>query len=227
MGYTLIIPTRDRRDLLGRSLDFLQRVTWPNEVIVVDDGGTDDTADVCRHFGARYRHLDRPGDTNSAAARNVGLEMASNEDIIVSDPEVAFVTDVVARMCAAREEGHAHEVLHPARGLKQRPNGEFDPTRHGWFFLNCFRRSWAVDVGGWDESFPEPWGWEDIDFYERLEATGHGKAPVVGCEVAHMWHPSRSTTAPLNEARVRRLQALRDSGAGGIIANGGFPHGLH
>lgn len=214
---SLVIPTWNRARLLERSLSHNAQFTQPDEVIVVDDGSTDDTRDVCERFGVTYIPTGRTGEASCSLARNIGLRAASGDEVIVTDPEVMFVTDVVAAMREARVSDPG-SILHPATARKERRYAGSERADHGWFYLVCLRRSWVLDVGGWDEAFPEAWGWEDIDLYERLRALGHELAPV-GCEVLHQWHPSRTTDAPGNEAVVRERQRLRDEGRGGIVVN--------
>jgi glycosyltransferase involved in cell wall biosynthesis len=214
---SLIIPSYERADLLRQSLARLRFLpTQPDEVLVVDDGSRDGTRGVCDTYGATHIYIDRRGDANSALARNRGLHAATGEVVIVTDPEVMFDTDVIGQL---RDTGD--DVLSPAVGRKQAGPGGIFHSAEGWFYVSAFRREWAVEVGGWDESFPEPWGWEDIDFWERLEATGHPRRYIAGCEVSHLWHPTRNDTgSPLNEAHIERSKRLRAESTGGIIVNG-------
>jgi len=156
---SLVIPTWNRARLLERSLSHNAQFTRPDEVIVVDDGSTDDTRDVCERFGATYIPTGRTGEASCSHARNIGLRAASGDEVIVTDPEVMFITDVVAAMREARASD-PDSILHPAAARKECRYAGSERSE-GWFYLVCLRRSWVLDVGGWDESFPEAWGWEE------------------------------------------------------------------
>ena len=85
---TVVVPTYNRRDLLARTLGAVQgqrRVDL--EVVVVDDGSSDGSADAVRALGdPRISVLSLPGSGGVAAARNAGLARARA-------PWVAFVDD--------------------------------------------------------------------------------------------------------------------------------------
>src|ERR1700754_2695434 len=72
---SVIIPTYNRAALVSRAIESALGQTWPNkEIIVVDDGSTDNTAAVVRRFaGVRYFHRPNGG---QAAARSTGLTAA-------------------------------------------------------------------------------------------------------------------------------------------------------
>jgi glycosyltransferase involved in cell wall biosynthesis len=191
-GVTLLLPTYERAPLLANSLRRLATLTVPDEVIVVDDGGTDDTEAVCKEFGARYARTDRPSGVPSRA-RNVGLALATHDLILTTDPEVIFETDLIAQY------------------LRLVPT---DVILCTGFYVHLYHRDWLLEVGGWDESFPEPWGWEDCDLHARLDYLGHPENEVPDTRVTHQWHEPRSGPSPLNEEHCRSKVFPRD-----LVAN--------
>jgi len=76
-----IIPSYNRADLIGETLrSVLEQTRPPHEVIVVDDGSTDASADVIASFGAAVK-LIRQANAGAGPARNVGFA-ASTGDIV-------------------------------------------------------------------------------------------------------------------------------------------------
>jgi glycosyltransferase involved in cell wall biosynthesis len=84
---SVVIPTFNRGYILGDTLrSALDQSHRDVEVIVVDDGSTDDTADVVRGFGERVRYL-RQENAGVCAARNRGLRESRGEFVALLDSD--------------------------------------------------------------------------------------------------------------------------------------------
>jgi GT2 family glycosyltransferase len=84
---SVIIPTYNRADLLPRAItSALEQTYRPHEVIVVDDGSTDDTADRCAEWGDHIRYV-RVENGGVSAARNAGIAIAGGEWIALLDSD--------------------------------------------------------------------------------------------------------------------------------------------
>jgi len=76
MRSSVIIPTFNRADCIGRTLDsVLGQSLTPDEIIVVDDGSTDDTHALVADYGERIRYV-RQANAGVSAARNHGARLA-------------------------------------------------------------------------------------------------------------------------------------------------------
>ncbi len=83
---SIIIPTYNRAALLPKAIESAKNAGGDPEVIVVDNGSTDDTADVCRTIsGIRYIHLDP--NIRQARARNAGIEASTGEFLLFLDDD--------------------------------------------------------------------------------------------------------------------------------------------
>ncbi len=112
---SVIVPTRDRARLLRGALASLARQTFRKgtfEVVVVDDGSTDDTPEVCRRAARtielRYVRIDPAG---ISAAKNIGIFVASAPLLVFFDDDDVASGDLLARHL---ETHRAHPAEHVA-----------------------------------------------------------------------------------------------------------------
>ena len=103
LGISVIIPVYNRRDQLAKLLLSLRYGdSVPDEVIVVDDGSTEDSAIVAESYGACVVRLDeRRGPSN---ARNQGAKLARGEILMFLDSDTVANKDTVANVYAAFAE---------------------------------------------------------------------------------------------------------------------------
>lgn len=84
---SVVIPTYNRADLLKLTLEsVLAQTIRPHEVLVIDDGSTDNTTAVCAAFPAPVRHI-RQKNSGVAAARNRGMREATGDWIAFCDSD--------------------------------------------------------------------------------------------------------------------------------------------
>ena len=74
---SVVIPAYNAGSLLGETLDSVLAQSHPaHEILVVDDGSTDDTAEVVSKYGDAVRYL-RQESQGQAIARNTGIQAAT------------------------------------------------------------------------------------------------------------------------------------------------------
>lgn len=97
----LLITVYNRGHLLRNSLERLTKLTLPNEVLIVDDGGNDNTKEICDSFidklPIKYIYNHNPNWSICSFARNIGVKNTDCEIIITSEPELLYCTDVIAQ----------------------------------------------------------------------------------------------------------------------------------
>lgn len=96
-----VIPTYNRAGLIGRAIrSVLEQSRPPQEIIVVDDGSTDETSAAVHQFGDRVRYVHQ-SNRGSAAARHHGITEATYEWVALLDSDDVWTPDHLARMAAA------------------------------------------------------------------------------------------------------------------------------
>ena len=84
---SVIVPSYNRAALVGHTIENMLRQTLsPHEIIVVDDGSTDESVDVIRGFGDRVT-LIQQSNQGPGVARNAGLKVATGEFIQFMDSD--------------------------------------------------------------------------------------------------------------------------------------------
>jgi glycosyltransferase involved in cell wall biosynthesis len=108
---SVVIPTHNSGRFIVQALEGVLAQTYPHhEVIVVDDGSTDDTAELLRPFADRIRYHQQPN-RGPSAARNAGIALATGALVCFLDADDGWLPDKlalqVAFMAAHREVGLA------------------------------------------------------------------------------------------------------------------------
>lgn len=84
---TAVIPTYNYGRFLGEAIESVLRQTYPAlELIVVDDGSTDNTPDVAGSYGNRIRYI-RTANQGVSAARNAAIALAKGDLIALLDAD--------------------------------------------------------------------------------------------------------------------------------------------
>lgn len=186
MKLSVVIPAYNRAALLPftlRSLLAQERVA--DEILVVDDGSTDCTAEVAEAFGEPVRVI-RQGNQGPGAARNRGLAEAQGEYIHFFDSDDLALPNLHRVQLEALENSKAEIAYSPWVKVRVDPLLGMQPTNHvlqarglphgclmrallcNWSVVPicCLvRRSLVVQIGGFSECLI---GTEDQLFFLRL-----------------------------------------------------------
>ncbi|MDQ4214082.1 bifunctional polysaccharide deacetylase/glycosyltransferase family 2 protein [Microbacterium capsulatum] len=95
---TVIVPAYNEAAGIEAAVRSIAASTHPVEVIVVDDGSTDDTAGIVERLGLDGVRVLRRSNGGKPAALNTGIAAASHELIVMVDGDTVFEPDTVARL---------------------------------------------------------------------------------------------------------------------------------
>lgn len=191
MEISLVIPTFNRCISLSRALHSALQQTMPaNEIIVVDDGSTDETANM---LSAEFPELNYIKQANQgvSAARNAGIRQAQADWIAFLDSDDSWHPEKLAAQISALQKMPEIKVCHTEEiwirnGIRVNAMNKHKKTG-GWIFKRCLplcamspssiiiHRSVFEDVGFFDENFP---ACEDYELWLRITA----KYPVLFIE---------------------------------------------
>ena len=94
---SIIIPTYNYAAYIGKAVDSALKQTYANiEIIVVDDGSTDNTKDVLQKYGDKLVYIQQ-NNQGAAAARNRGLKEAKGDFICFLDADDTYYPNNIAQ----------------------------------------------------------------------------------------------------------------------------------
>lgn len=105
MKVSIIIRSYNRGYIIGEAIQSALRQTYDDfEIIVVDDGSSDDTADVVERFRSdKIRYIRHDRNRGVSAAGNTGIKAARGEFVAHLDSDDLWSTDLLARLVAILE----------------------------------------------------------------------------------------------------------------------------
>jgi len=229
---TAVIPTWNRRDLLLNLFQSLGAQTRPfDEIIVVDNGSTDDSAELAERAGARVLRLGR--NAGFAAAVNRGIEAAGTDWVAILNNDVTLEPDWLEKLLAVATledacfaSGKILQATDPSR-----VDGTFDEISRGACASRCgsgkldgpawnqprrirfapmtaaiFRRQLFRDLGGLDETFGSYM--EDVDFGLRCALAGREGSYVPSAVAYHRGSATLGGWSKDTVWRIARNQVL-------------------
>ena len=104
VSVSIIVPFFEAERYIRRSLDvsLKQRFSLPYEVIMVNDGSTDNSYSIVQSYKSpTLKLLSLPSNSGPAAARNAGLKVAEGEYIFFLDVDDTITTDTLRILCDA------------------------------------------------------------------------------------------------------------------------------
>jgi hypothetical protein len=226
MKVAALVPHWNRKDLLQTLLANLAEQTRPfDEIIVVDNGSTDDSAAVAERAGAKIVRLER--NLGFAAAVNRGIHAAEADWIAILNNDVTLAPDWLGTVLAAAEKEDAWFATGKTFMAKDRSriDGTFDAISMGACACRCgsgkpdgpfwnqprrirmapmtaalFQRRLFEEIGSLDEGFQSYL--EDVDFGIRCAIREHWGIYV---PTAIAYHQGSSTWGQWNKYSVRLI----------------------
>ncbi len=188
MNLSIIIPCHNAARTIGATLEGLLTQTWPGdcEVLVADNGSTDDLTSVLQQYHGRLpglRRIDASARRGPSHARNVGVRAATGEGILFCDaddvPAPGWATAmseglkthpfVACRLEFLKLNAPAVRVARDQTQVTALQRFKLLPFPHAGSGSLGIARTLHEAVGGFDESIPIC---EDIDYCIRVQSTG-------------------------------------------------------
>jgi glycosyltransferase involved in cell wall biosynthesis len=206
---SIITPTYNRAYILGTAIESVRAQTHQNwELLVIDDGGSDDTEQFVASFNdprLRYEHIEHGGQSR---ARNRGLDIAQGKWITFLDSDNEFLPQCLEKELATLHanpqvlalvpRGHkTHELWENGRLVKSIDVPEAFPERSDNVIKDIFMRAFIFEPNGFihaasmrdegirfDESFSSCEDWD----YVMTMGEKHPRSFLYLPEVLYNYH---------------------------------------
>jgi glycosyltransferase involved in cell wall biosynthesis len=178
---SVVVPAYNVGQYLGEALDSVMRqIRPPDEVIVIDDGSTDNTPKEAQKFAGRVRYIKQPN-SGPSAARNLGIRQSKGDWIAFLDGDDTWLpwhlgevwkvktlqpeTDLFCgRTAGMNEDIRKPDETGPAK-LEDITLVEFVKCNPVATSTAVVRKEALIAAGGFDISFRGP---EDYDLWMRI-----------------------------------------------------------
>ncbi|MGB3617115.1 MAG: glycosyltransferase [Catalinimonas sp.] len=219
---SVVIPVKNRAHLLPATLDnVLAQTLPPYEVIVIDDGSTDDIGTVRDRYRGRVLFLENEG-TGPGAGRNTGIRRATGDYIQFFDSDDLMTRNKLALQAAALRSGPARMAYGPYVMAEETAGGawerrdvvmQFKPlppgplsrwVLRGWCSITqacLFSRDLIEEVGPWREDLMTH---EDKEYLYRIGKCEPAPVHVPGGVVIYRQHGQQVT----DQDTVKRMKSL-------------------
>jgi glycosyltransferase involved in cell wall biosynthesis len=196
---SVIIPVHNGAAFLGDAVSSALRQGKVHlEIIVVDDGSTDETADAASTWGNQIRYVRQP-QAGPAAARNHGVALSRGEVLAFLDADDVWTADKLSRQLARLGSAPPVDVVvdctQPVREVV-RDDGRkaLEPCAPTWGALllgsALMRRATFDAVGGFDEAL---FCGEDVDWFLRAREQGVAIEFTTDVGLLYRIHPNSLT----------------------------------
>jgi GT2 family glycosyltransferase len=205
---SVVIPAYNAEALISKCLDSLLKQTIDQtkyEIIVVDDGSTDATADVVQSF--ENVRLIKQNNQGPAAARNNGAANAKGDIILFTDsdcvPAINWIEEMIrpfnddAEIVGVKGIYKTDQKELIARFVQAEYEDKYDVLKRDQYidFVDTysagFKRKVFIEFGGYDTSFPVACA-EDVELSFRMFSRGYKMVFNPNAVVSHR-HPATLT----------------------------------
>ncbi|NJK55609.1 MAG: glycosyltransferase family 2 protein [Pleurocapsa sp. SU_5_0] len=218
---SVIIPAYNGDRYLAEAIDSVLQQTYQDyEIIVVDDGSTDHTAQVAQQYGKTIRYLTQ---TNQgvAASRNLGLAAALGDYIAFLDQDDILLPHKLSSQTALLDQDTdlgmvnsgwqiyrgnsisdcqdtAEAAVKPWEQIPQLTSADLIIWKPVFLGAMLFRRNWLERVGGFNTSLEQT---PDVDLVMRLAKIGCPAAWVEQITVKYRQHETNASKNALLQAQ--------------------------
>lgn len=238
---SILIPAFNAQKHIAATINSALLQDWPDtEIIVVDDGSTDNTFPIAKEFESKRLKLVAQGNKGASAARNTALRHAQGDFIQWLDADDLLAPHKIARQMTLYREGGERDLIsgafgtfhvQPKRATFQRTSLWQDLTPVDFLVHICNENVWmspavwlvsrrvTEQAGPWDERLSLD---DDGEYFSRVVAASARVRFCATAKIYYRQHFSGSVSRDVSyraceslllslQLRLRELRKLEDS----------------
>jgi glycosyltransferase involved in cell wall biosynthesis len=198
---SVIIPAHNSEKLIAKCLkSVVDAIPENKEIIVIDDGSTDNTSEIASKFPVKLIRLAKR--SGQATAKNVGFELSTGEIVVFVDSDTIVTKHFFVELASAlsRDQvGGAGGLVLPIKSdiisssfmvrlfgyspISEKENIEIDSTPGG---CSAYHRKVLTEIGGFDTNLKQG---EELDMNIRIRKAGYKLLIVPSAKIYHD-HPT-------------------------------------
>lgn len=212
---SVIVPVYNGEFFLAGAIENIRRQDYnPAEIIVVNDGSTDNTKKIAGHFGNEITYVQQEN-RGPAAARNKGLGLAGGDVISFLDVDDLWSENKLSLQLARLAEDSSVEiVIGLSQPMKLQTDKDGKAIFEKWYDPFCalllsaalFRKSVFEKVGLFDETLHYE---EDTDWFMRAREVGVSMTIIHEVSLYYRRHKSNMTLDSVTRKRFF-IKALKN-----------------
>lgn len=142
---SIVIAAYNEEDTIGAVLDAVAELDLDKEVIVVDDGSTDRTAEIVAHRTNDRLHLISKPNGGKGTALATGFAAATGDIVVIQDADVELSPARIPDLAAPIQDGRA-DVVYGSRFLEPVPGLGFERRLANWFLTKLTNLSFHTKL---------------------------------------------------------------------------------
>ena len=156
---SIIIPVKNGENYLKEAINSIKKQNVLYEIIIVNDGSTDNTSNIARDLGCKV--IDLPKSVGQVKAKNIGLEEANGEYIMFLDHDDILTDNSLQTMIKEFDNNESLQVVNSklqdfiSPELSQEEKGKLKINKDSYFGLlpgSCLIRRDVFDIFKFDDS---------------------------------------------------------------------------
>lgn len=203
MTLSIIIPSFNQADYLSKAIESAINQTVACEVVVIDDGSTDNSLDIAKQYKQKITVVSQVN-KGLASARNTGIMWATGTWILPLDADDILADNCVERILQFATQTNADVIAPSIRCfgvheqttiLMSKPTLEDFKEGNRISYCSAVKRSALLEVGGYSPRMAE--GYEDLHLWINLLTRGKKIITIpeplmyYRTKTSSMWHDAK------------------------------------